>query len=477
MNRQELADEIIRIKNEQNIDPKTLIRPEFTLLPNFQYLYVEFEKVKLEGEKWHQFVRFVLTPKEEWRYMYERLAYLLKIHRGGFEDYFVLKSGTQSNSMPDRMTDFIRFHKLYEEFYQIYSKIIRRIQVDYPTVDYVGQMIRGKIDWKKTILKSNGQFPLSFEMSTWSRKFATSENILLFLSTNWLNKEATTLINTKFSEPLHMDEIQTLYDVESNTNRLIQNFPYYEIIQASKRFSKLLPNDKEIIQLMNDVEFRVKQGTIRNKGYLELLDWIKKLNELSLEFLSGNPTRFHIDSLSDLDTIYEAWIFLEFIEFCNVKKHLDVNLILGKSTDDLTFFEFRFDGHDIVMYYDRKFYKTKGETWTLDHQPDFSVFIDGKLVALFDAKNYSKSSEKADGINKMLAYLINLDANYGALIFPKIENKEPFELKNGKYHKEQILTHYQMNPVDSAIDIQTKIDSMETIFSKIIGGIEQKIPN
>ncbi|QLH11014.1 hypothetical protein DSQ20_05675 [Nitrosarchaeum sp. AC2] len=73
--------------------------------------------------------------------------------------------------------------------------------------------------------------------------------------------------------------------------------------------------------------------------------------------------------------------------------------------------------------------------------------------------------------------MLNFDANYGALIFPKIENQEPFELKNGKYHKEQVLTHYQMNPVNSAKDIQTKLDSIERIFSKIINGIEQKISN
>ncbi|QLH11013.1 hypothetical protein [Nitrosarchaeum sp. AC2] len=357
MNRQELANEIIRLEKEQKIPRSTLIRSEFTLQPNFQYLDIEFRRVQRKNEKWHQFVRFVLTPKDEWKYMYERLAYLLRYHRENLDDYFVLKSGTTSNTMPDRMTDFIRFHKLFEEFFQIYSKIIRRMQVDYPTVEYSGQMIRGKIDWRKTLLKSNGQFPLSFEMNTWSREFATPENILLLLSTNWLNKESTKLINAKFSEPLQPDEIQILYDVESSTNRLIQNFPYMEIVKASKRFSKLIPQDNEITQLIEDVEFRIKQGYIRNKGYLELLEWLKKLKELSLEFLSGNPSRFHIDSLADLDTIYEAWIFLELIDFCKLKKHLDVKMIFGKTDSEHTFFEFKFDKHMIKIYYDRQFFK------------------------------------------------------------------------------------------------------------------------
>ena len=470
MNRQELANEIRRLKNKEKIPKKTLIRSEFTLQPVHQHLDIAFRKIKLKNEKWHQFVRFVLTPEKEWKYMYERLAILLKRHRDNIDDYFILRSGTTSNTMPDRMTDFIRFHKLYEEFFEIYLKIIRHIQVDYPVTDYTGQMIRGKINWQKTLLKSNSQFPLNFEMSTKYREFETPENILLYLSINWLNKEAVTLINEEFKEPLEDDEIQTLYNVESSTNRLIQNFPYKKIIKNSEKFSKLSPADKEITLLIENVKSRIRKGIIRNKRYLELLEWIEKLKDMSLELLSGNPTRFHIDSLYDLDTIYEAWIYLELVDFIKRKKHLDVKLTFKKSNEKYTFFEFNFEGQVIRVYYEKQFLKNGGEAWTRNHKPDYSVFINKKLIALFDAKNYSKFSEAGEGIDKMSAYMLNLDVGFGALIFPKIKKQVRYKFDK-KDRKKRVLTYYQMEPIKPDSNNQTKEESMKEIFNEIINQI------
>jgi hypothetical protein len=471
MNRQELANEIIRLREEEKIPENTLKTEEFTYQPKFKYLSIAFKTVKLHNERWHQFTRFVLTPKKEWKYMYERLGILLNRHRGDLNDYFDLGSGITSNTMPDRMTDFIRFHDLYEEFFKIYSKIIKQIQVDYTNVNYSEQMIRGKIDWGKTILKSKGQFPSTFEMNSWQKEFSTSENILLFLSLCWLNKESSKLINTIFLDPLQLDEIQILFSVESNTYQLIQNFPHHGIIKDSQKFIKLLPSDNEIIQLIEDVESRIIQGKIRNKGYLELIEWIKKLNELSVDLLSGNPTRFHIDSLESLDTIYEAWIFLELIDFCVNEKHCDIKITFKNSENKNTFFEFKYRSHSIIVYYERKFSEIGKEAWIFKHEPDYSVFVDGELIALFDAKNYNTTNVD-EAIIKMLAYLVNLDANYGALIFPKKQNQDPYVF-DGKFHKNQTLTHFQMNPsIDSIEDHQTKLESMEMIFSKIISGIE-----
>ncbi|MGA9843215.1 MAG: hypothetical protein WBQ25_12955 [Nitrososphaeraceae archaeon] len=47
-----------------------------------------------------------------------------------------------------------------------------------------------------------------------------------------------------------------------------------------------------------------------------------------------------------------------------------------------------------------------------------SSIYEVSYVAVFDAKNYTKSSSTTDTKNKMLAYMTNLDTNFGALIFP-----------------------------------------------------------
>ena len=466
MNKQELADEIIRLFNEEKIGKKRLISQEFIEQPNRQNLKIAFNNVKLSNQKWHQFARQVLIPNEEFKYMCTRLARLLDRHRGNIDDYFILQSDTPTKTIPDRMMNFIRFRILYEEFFEIYSKIIRRIQVDYPTINYTGQMIRGKINWQETLLKSNSQFPLNFEMSTKYREFVTSENILLYLSIKWLNDEAVTLINEKFDEALEPDEIRMLHNVESDTNQLIKNFPYKKIIKNSEKFSKLSLADKGITLLIEDVKSRMRKGIIKNKRYLELLKWVEKLKEMSLELLSGNFTRCHIEPLSDMDTIYEAWIYLELVDFIKRKKHLDVKLTFKKSNEKYTFFEFNFEGQVIRVCYEKEFLKKDGEVWTLEHIPDYSVFINKKLIALFDAKNYDKSSGAGEGINKMLAYMLNLDVGFGALIFPKIENQDPFVFDK-KDRMKRTLTHYQMRPTGSDFDKEEMEESMIKIFKTI----------
>jgi hypothetical protein len=57
-------------------------------------------------------------------------------------------------------------------------------------------------------------------------------------------------------------------------------------------------------------------------------------------------------------------------------------------------------------------------SWIQIHKPDFTAMVGKEIIAIFDAKNYSKSSAVSDTINQMLAYMINLDANFGALIYP-----------------------------------------------------------
>lgn len=61
---------------------------------------------------------------------------------------------------------------------------------------------------------------------------------------------------------------------------------------------------------------------------------------------------------------------------------------------------------------------------------DFTAMVDDEILAIFDAKNYSKGSSHSvtDSKNKMLAYMNNLDTSYGALIYPNHpENWDDFK--------------------------------------------------
>ena len=81
MNRQELAEEVRLLNIKKKMSISTLADQNILNVEEYRYLKTEFERKgnALRNEKWHQFVRFVLLPKDEWEYMYERLARLLNI--------------------------------------------------------------------------------------------------------------------------------------------------------------------------------------------------------------------------------------------------------------------------------------------------------------------------------------------------------------------------------------------------------------
>ena len=243
-----------------------------------------------------------------------------------------------------------------------------------------------------------------------NRNFVTPENILLFLCIRWLNKDAKKIINEAYADSLEYEEIHILNEVETKTGKLLRNFPYKEIMNNSKKFLKFSSNDAVISKLTESVKLRVMQGEIKNRAYLELVKWLSEFNQLGLQNWSGKRTKFHFNSLHDLDTMYEAWIFLEMINFIK-RKNSDVKVVFRKLPGEDTFIEFKILEHKIIIYYEKQFDETN--SWMSKHRPDFSIFIDDKLIAILDAKNYKKPNDgKTIATDKMMSYMLNLNSSY-----------------------------------------------------------------
>ena len=69
---------------------------------------------------------------------------------------------------------------------------------------------------------------------------------------------------------------------------------------------------KEFSKLNLNFLYRIKEGSIKEYyEYSRLLKWIKKFRDLGIRMVSHTLTNFPLDTLSNLDTIYEAWIFFE----------------------------------------------------------------------------------------------------------------------------------------------------------------------
>jgi hypothetical protein len=123
------------------------------------------------------------------------------------------------------------------------------------------------------------------------------------------------------------------------------------------------------------------------------------------------------------------------------------------------YFEFEYEGHRIKFLNEQNFELGKRHAWAVTSTPDFTAMEDD----VFDAKNYSADG-KTEATNKMLAYLTNLDTNFGALFFPEFDYKVfvyPTQESPARYQLDLKLAHYKMQPKssDDAIAMTRKMVS------------------
>ena len=277
-------------------------------------------------------------------------------------------------------------------------------------------MLRHKINWNETLRRANTAFPVSFETITRVRQFDSPENILFMLCMMWINRESERLLGLDFVQPLSEQEKQIITRIRESSKNIIVNFPFQEILESTKKYSKLTPYNDRITDLESQSRFRIKKGLIRNKKYTDLLNWIAKFKELNIRIITRTKTTLTLETLKDLDTLYEIWIFFEFIDYLKYERRLPVKIKLqGKERS----FEFKYSGNTISIHYEKEF-NDDTFTWAGKPNPDFTVISNNSVIAVFDAKNYHRTSKlRPEATNKMLAYLAKLDARLWSFDFSR----------------------------------------------------------
>ncbi len=389
----------------------------FINLPENKELQNRFKLSKYSDHewKWHQLVRAVLEIDPETKqYMYDRLLSLVLDLRQSHEEYFEIKNEEGIFRVPNSLAELNRLDLLYNRYFTIYKKIVDQIHFDYPHLEHYGPNIRGKINWTRTFTKSSLPFPLAFSTEIRKREFDTSENILLVLCAEWMHRESNRLLHIQFEDPLTESKKNLLRYIVKQTSSILQQFPISSVLNSSRRYLNLSYNDVRIKSLEYETTNRLNQGLVRNLSYWLLLEWIQDFRGLDMENIAeSTPSRHIIEPLMNIDTIYEIWIFMEFIGFI-AKKDLLVSFQLKPNPNC----KFRCGDYIVTLWYE-KIFTVADKSWIMTQKPDFTAMIGNEIIAIFDAKNYSKSSKLiSDSKIKMLAYMINLDANFGALIYP-----------------------------------------------------------
>ena len=473
MNKQSLHDEIIRLHEEKGIKLDLLSDENFVDHEQYSYLK-DAKKEHYSGWKWRAVVRNVIDKDPETRrIMYQRLLNLLLRYRRTERDYFKMNTEVGNYILPDPLN---RLEILYKEYFEIYQKIINQIHFDFPKEEYSGNTIRGVINWSKTLQNSSTDFPLRFFSTIQNKKFETPGNILLVLCARWLNQESSKLLQKEFASPLDSYHRKLLRMIFENTERIIQNFSFPAVMNEAKRYWNLSYRDKKIRLLENNTEKRIRDGIVRNQNYSKLLKWIKKFRDLNITSLQGEKiTKHPLESIRNMDTVFEAWIFFEFLDHVN-KKGCNPTLHLNIDEDGDTFIDFSINEVNVKFYYERTF-STVGEfTWAVENRPDFTAMINNKIIAIFDAKNYQKTTNTADARRAMLVYLMNLDQDFGALIFanyPKNSHREDLKPnENSKNISDKItLSLLRMHPSNDEKELQFKRETLDAMFNAIANRI------
>lgn len=465
MTRQWVLDEIRKIREETNLATRIIASDGFLYQPRCEILRREYKKYRLEKEEWHQIVRFALSDKQEYRYMYERLLNLLLRHKSSYKSYFKLKTENSSNLLPNRLSEINKLLSLYKEYFKIFGKIINKIRFDYPLEKHTEGLIHGKINWNETLKKYPVGFPFRFETLKWKKKFDVPENTLLLLSSFWLKADSKKLLHMEFNEPLDSTEKSILNYIISKTQNIFTYFPFPEVIQTALRHCFFSYNDKRILYLQQLAQDRLGDNS-NFSPYLELLEWIEKYKQLNIRMMSPNTTNYPLETLENLDTIYEAWIFFEFVDYFYNKQ----SLLKLQIEEEPYYFDFLIENHLLRFYYEKEFHKEGEHAWAVESRPDFSIMENNRIIAIFDAKNYGALTTSGGASHKMLAYMTNLDVGIGILFFPNFPSKEykyPREKDNPAYHFNLLLGHYRLHPQGSDEAIQEKISSITRIHHKL----------
>lgn len=477
MNRLEIIKEIHQLtigKKKREIEEfeKKIIEKQFKNSEQLFYEGWNNPENQIKGEKWSQFVRLAIKF-DEIEYMFKRTLYLLQKHRLPTQSYFRAKFQNGISELPDRSSELYLLFTLSTEYFQIYNRIENRISFNRFKMTS-NEIMKGKINWNRTLKKSKTDFPLQFESDSWKKQFNTSENILLIWIAIWLDIQIQNLLKIEFEEPLDDIERRKLMSITDNCKKIVKRFPFYEVVNEVMENANFDIQGNKIKLLELDVRIRMKEGLVENQAYDDFLKWIKKIRSFNFPNIrkKDRTTNFLLEAVKNVDSMYEIWIFFELLHYFS--KYCNIQLILDAEPQ---FFQFEVGYQNLELFYNRTFEEGKEFAWAQISNPDFTVIANNEVVAVFDAKNYKDKTISEDSpITKILAYVTNLDAGYGVIFWPKKEEKEsvyPQSHSNNsaKYHHDLKVSTYSLNPYKE----MKNYDDIKIKFDRIFDEIKYRI--
>jgi hypothetical protein len=398
--RQQLTKKILDFS--KIIDFSKIQDNDFAFENDLGHLWFQCKNEKTIREKWPDFVKYVLFDKVE-RYYISKQLMRLNYESKGSLDNFVVSTEEGNFSLPDRLGLFLRLQILKDDFSKIYRRINSRINFDFPQKEFAENRIRGKIDWNKTSRNSLGNFPIKFYTKSPIREFDTPENILLVLCVNWIKIDSKKILSTDLEPPLSIDERSVLINIHNSMTDLINYFPFSDVIRQVSNLTIYARNSPEINQLRRKVNERIREGRVKNVEYVHLLNWIHKYLDLGMDGGIKDQNTPVMENLTSINTLYELLIFFEFFVYLKNEQNCNPQIHVRTENKQIKYtIEFMIEQKLVSFEYDKEYSfennkeGKKWPAWILTSRPDYSVVVNNKIIAVFDAKNYFKMGKELE---------------------------------------------------------------------------------
>ena len=432
-------------------------------------------KIKQSGAKWGEFlreIRFWHTAGIE--QMNRRLLQLSLLYMTKGQQFFNFNNEIGSFTIPTRIDRLNKISLLANELlFDIFPRIEGHLNFETGSEIEQAKTVRGTINWNKTILDSacHGQkFPLQFSCIVERTHFDTPENLLALYSVLRLQYDLESILFFKgnSSESLSWKEIRMLKNLKNHVDSTVFHTKLRELIPKIEWYRNHNPRSKFVEKRENKTRDRIHRGIIKQKSYIDLVEWMRKYRGYNVRSLSKEFTNFPVNHKKSFDTMYELWIIFEIMAYLQ-KRGMQFITSLEHNNE---FAGFKIRSNDVVFKLN---YQGRYTGWTERvSNPDFTIQIGDtdNIPIIMDPKNWAKS-QSGEAIHKMLGYMMNLfefDAHIGILFFSHLtkEHKSlqplPYVEKSHEIHgKNFILSSMYVNPTHTHIEL-----SLEKVYQYIL---------
>lgn len=450
-----------KIKKNNTISPKPELANirEILEIHECYLMWKEWKSEEGLEEKWEQFCRLTFYHFPKMMLMYSKILSIIRKQKLAENEFFKLKLHNTTCAIPDLDDEIDDFEKNCREFIKIYKIIQNRFDFDHASENTITRKIHGNIDWIKTLKNSNYTVPQTVVISQNFKNFDLDTNILLVFSMIKISQVIEVIFKNKSSRIMQKRKV-SLLQIKNMIEKIKKNFNLISVMEKGKNLSNYEIDSMTVKKIFNNCQ---AQTSFENPGYKLFINWFKRFAK-NLESINNQNSNveFKNECTKNFDKMFEIWILLLVYEKINDRFEITEKTKMALEEDKE--FKFRVGQAECVFEYDRMYdYDPRHDIpYVHKSQPDYLVKVDGRPLAVYDAKNVHHLGVEPK--MKILGYMSNFGCKVSGIIAPHTGN--------------DLTNEYSIKTTNQSFYIfrfNVKNNNLDTVVEKFVNTIENLI--